>query len=70
MSWTASQKTVCSIGVFHLLLMVGELYPWKCPLILGQVLQNGSSIYCPTMNLSCQRWFTTREFTTELSPWV
>jgi hypothetical protein len=39
MSWTASQKTVCSIGVFHLLLMVGELYPWKCPLILGQVLQ-------------------------------
>jgi Protein of unknown function (DUF1304) len=38
MCWTASQITVGSIGVVHLLIMVGELYPWNCPIIMNSVL--------------------------------
>jgi uncharacterized membrane protein len=36
---TASQIAVCSIGVLHLLFMVGELYPWESPLIMALVLK-------------------------------
>jgi hypothetical protein len=39
MSWTASQIAVCSIGVLHAGFMIGELFPWECPWIMGLVLR-------------------------------
>jgi Protein of unknown function (DUF1304) len=39
MSWTASQIAVCSIGVLHAGFMIGELFPWECPLIMAFVLR-------------------------------
>lgn len=35
----ASQIAICSIGVLHVLFMIGELYPWTRPMIMGLVLR-------------------------------
>jgi hypothetical protein len=39
MSWTASQIAVYSIGVLHVCFMIGELFPWDCPLIMAVVVK-------------------------------
>jgi len=39
MSRKTSQIALCSIGVLHSVFMVGELYPWESPLIMGVVLK-------------------------------
>ena len=38
MSWTSSRNAIWSIGVVHLLFMMGELFPWDAPLIMTRVL--------------------------------
>ncbi len=39
MNWTTAQIAICSIGVLHLVFMVGELYPWEHPWIMVRVLE-------------------------------
>ena len=36
---TISQIAVCLIGVLHVLFMIGELYPWRAPVIMRLVLR-------------------------------
>ena len=42
MSSKTSQIAICSIALLHALFMVGELYPWESPLIMGVVLEKWS----------------------------
>jgi uncharacterized membrane protein len=39
MSLTAPQIAICLIGIFHIAIMVGELYPWERPWIMARVLE-------------------------------
>jgi Protein of unknown function (DUF1304) len=39
MSWTLPQVAIFSIGLLHVLFMLGELLPWDCPLIMVLVLK-------------------------------
>lgn len=39
MSLTLSQLAVCIIAVLHVLFMIGELFPWHGPKIMGLVLK-------------------------------
>lgn len=39
MPWTASQIAICLIGFLHVLFMIGELFPWSAPKIMGLVLR-------------------------------
>ena len=36
---TAAQIATCVIGILHIAIMVGELYPWEHPWIMGRVLE-------------------------------
>jgi len=38
MSLTAAQIAACLIGILHIAIMVGELYPWEHPWIMVRVL--------------------------------
>jgi uncharacterized membrane protein len=38
MSCTVAQMMVFAIGVLHVLFMLGELFPWNRPIIMGVVL--------------------------------
>ena len=40
MSWTASQFALVIVGGLHAIIMIGELYPWECPFIMGKVLES------------------------------
>jgi uncharacterized membrane protein len=42
MSLTAPQIAICFIGIFHIAIMVGELYPWERPWIMARVLEKWS----------------------------
>lgn len=35
----ASQIAICLIGGLHVVFMIGELYPWNGPIIMGLVLR-------------------------------
>lgn len=39
MSLTAAQIATCLIGILHIAIMVGELYPWEHPWIMVRVLE-------------------------------
>jgi uncharacterized membrane protein len=39
MSLTAAQIAACLIGILHIAIMVGELYPWEHPWIMVRVLK-------------------------------
>jgi len=39
MSLTAPQIAICTIGIFHIAIMTGELCPWKRPWIMARVLE-------------------------------
>ena len=39
MSLTAAQIAACLIGILHIGIMVGELYPWEHPWIMVRVLE-------------------------------
>jgi uncharacterized membrane protein len=39
MSLTAPQIAICFTGIFHIAIMVGELYPWERPWIMARVLE-------------------------------
>lgn len=38
MTWTIPKIVVCLVGVLHLAIMLGELFPWSVPLIMSRVL--------------------------------